>query len=109
MSLLVLNNGVQFIDTSAAADHKLRYSQTIGTHLKYKSGKFALNSNIYFQLGKDVSYNDLSSYLVGLSATYNVKKNLNITLGGEIQSGNDNGVSLGGDNNALCLSATFPS
>ena len=62
-------------------DHKLRYSQTVGTHLKYKSGKLSLNSNICYQLGKDIN---LSSYLLGFSGTYNVKKNFNLILGGEM-------------------------
>lgn len=101
MSLLALNNGLQFIDTSSAADHKLRYSQTVGTHVKYKSGKLAMVGNAFYQFGKDVNDNNLNSYLVGLQATYNLKKSFNLTLGGEIQSGNDGGVASEGDNNAF--------
>jgi len=84
-SFLLLNNGLQNIDAD-----EIRYSQTYGTHLKYKASD-ALNfsANAYLQSGKDVVDTDLSAYLVGLDLGYNVSEKFNLGLGFEIQSGND--------------------
>lgn len=97
-SFLVLNNGQQGTITGNA---ETRFNQTIGTHLKFNLSNIVLATNVYLQTGKDVRNNDLSAYLLGLSAMYKANDNLNITLGGELQSGNDNNTISEDTNNAF--------
>ena len=95
-SFLFLNNGLQNV-----AAKELRYSQTLGTHLKFKaSDALSLNANAYLQTGKDVADNDLSAYLVGLDLGYKASSNWKLGVGFEIQSGNDN-ATIGDKNNAF--------
>jgi hypothetical protein len=95
-SFLFLNNGLQNI-----AAEEIRYSQTFGTHLKYKANDaLSLNANAYLQSGKDILDNDLSAYLVGLNLGYKASAKLNFGLGFEIQSGNDN-ATIGNENKAF--------
>ena len=70
-SFLLLNNGRQYIDADPD-NSETRYSQTLGTHLKFGKGAFNLSSNRFYQFGKDVVDNDLSAYLVGLDASYKI-------------------------------------
>ncbi len=100
-SFLFLNNGLQFIDTNNADNNDTRYSQTVGTHLKYKKGKLNLSSNLYYQFGKDRLDNSLSAYLLGLDAKYGISKKVTLGTGLEYISGNDNGAPANGDNNAF--------
>lgn len=100
-SFLVLNNGTQYIDPSVFENHTIQYSQTLGGRLKYKSGKLSLATNLYYQLGRDAAKNDINAYLVGLDGAYQVSKKVNLGLGGEVQSGNDNGAVADGKNNAF--------
>lgn len=100
-SLLLLNNGLQFIDTNNADNNDTRYSQTIGTHLKYNKDKFGITGNLYYQFGNDVADNNLSAYLLGLEAMYKASNKTKLGLGVELQSGNDNGAPANGDNNAF--------
>ena len=84
-SFLLLNNGLQ----NVVAD-EIRYSQTLGTHLKFKaSDALSINANAYLQTGKDVADRDLSAYLVGLDLGYKASSDWNFGLGFEMQSGND--------------------
>jgi len=95
-SFLLLNNGLQNIDKE-----KIRYSQTYGTHLKYKpSDALSFSANAYLQAGKDVLNNDLSAYLLGLDLVYKATANLDFGAGFEIQSGNDN-ATIGTKNKAF--------
>lgn len=100
-SFLLLNNGTQYIDTSAFENHTIQYSQTVGGRLQYKKGKLALASNLYYQLGKDANKNDINGFLIGIDAKYQASKKLNLGLGGEIQSGNENGSITDSKNNAF--------
>ena len=100
-SLLFLNNGLQYIDETDETKNDTRFSQTAGVHLKAKVNKFNFSSNLYYQLGKDVSNNDLSAYLLALEANYSATGNLNIGLGGELLSGNDYGAPANGKNKAF--------
>ena len=88
-SILFLNNGLQYIDVADAENNEVRYSQTIGTHLKFKFSE-ALNatSNLYYQGGKDVVDRDLSAFLVGLDLNYKASSVWSLGVGFEIQSGN---------------------
>ncbi|UMB59581.1 alginate export family protein [Lutibacter sp. A80] len=88
-SFLFLNNGLQYIDIIDSENSETRYSQTIGTHLKYKfSDALNASSNIYYQFGKDVFSKDLDAYLIGMNLGYKVSENWNLGLGFEVQSGN---------------------
>ncbi len=100
-SLLLLNNGLQFIDGANNDNNETRYSQTIGSHLKYNEGDLGLTGNLYYQFGKDIADNDLSAYLLGLEATYKLTDTFKAGLGAELQSGNDNGIVSNGENNAF--------
>jgi len=100
-SLLLLNNGMQYIDTVNDTKNETRFSQTLGTHLKYKKNKLDLSSNLYYQTGKDVNDNSLSAYLVGLEAKYKLTDKVKLGAGAEVQSGNDYGTPANGDNNAF--------
>ncbi|MCD2257743.1 alginate export family protein [Psychroserpens luteolus] len=99
-SLLILNNGLQYIDSDNSDNNETRYSQTIGAHIKTK-GEIGLTANLFYQFGKDISDNDLSAYLLALEASYKASENVGLKLGGELISGNDNGVPSDGDNNAF--------
>lgn len=100
-SFLFLNNGQQFIDELNEANNDTRYSQTLGTHLKYDKGKFGLLANLYYQFGKDVNDNSLNAYLLGLEANFIVLPTWSLAIGTELQSGNDNGVPATGKNKAF--------
>lgn len=100
-SFLLLNNGLQFIDEIDETKNDTRYSQTAGLHLKAKMNKFNFVSNLYYQLGKDISDNDLSGYLLSLEANYEATENLKIGLGSELQSGNKYGKPTDGKNKAF--------
>ncbi len=100
-SLLFLNNGRQFIDTVNEINNETRYSQTLGTHMNYGINNLSLMGNFYYQTGKDVSDNSLSAYLLALEASYKVQPNWTLILGGELQSGNENGATANGDNKAF--------
>ena len=100
-SFLFLNNGLQYIDLINSNNTDTRYSQTIGTHLKFDQEKFTLTGNLYYQFGNDRVNNDLSAYLLGLEAAFKVSDNTILGLGVELQSGNDDGAPSGGDNNAF--------
>ncbi|CAM1354418.1 alginate export family protein [Tenacibaculum halocynthiae] len=81
-SFLFLNNGLQ----SSAG---LKYSQTIGTHIKTKVYGLDIVSNLYYQFGNDILNRDLSAYLLGLEANYKATDKIKLGLGMELLSGND--------------------
>jgi len=90
LSVLFLNNGLQYIDLADSAEDEIRYSQTIGSHLKFKiADGLNASANLYYQGGRDVLDRDLSAYLVGLDLGYKSSDTWNFGLGFEIQSGND--------------------
>jgi hypothetical protein len=100
-SFLLLNNGLQFIDDVNADNNETRYSQTLGSHLKYHKGDLGLVGNLYYQFGKDLGDNDLSAYLLAIEANYKLSQQWNIGLGLEVLSGNDNGAPSNGENKAF--------
>lgn len=99
-SFLLLNNGLQYID-EIDAKNETRYSQTAGLHLKAAVNKFKFSSNLYYQFGKDASDNSLNAYLISLETLYSTTENLNIGIGGELQSGNEYGAPPDGKNKAF--------
>ncbi|WP_026452344.1 alginate export family protein [Aequorivita capsosiphonis] len=100
-SFLLLNNGQQYIDEIDPAKNDTRYTQTAGLHLKAGVGKFNFSSNFYYQLGKDVADNTLNAYLFSLEGLYSATENLNLSFGGELQSGNEYGTPSNGKNKAF--------
>ncbi len=92
-SLLLLNNGMQYLGGDIffnVDDAETRYSQTIGTHLKGKSGDFKWYANAYIQTGENVSGKDINAYLLGAEVMYAPSDaDYKIGIGGEILSGND--------------------
>lgn len=100
-SFLFANIGWQYLSSSPLSSDETRYNQTIGTHLKYKKEKFNIVGNAYYQFGKDVMNNDLNAYLLGLNVNYMFDNGLNLGLGSEIQSGNDNGTINKNENHAF--------
>ena len=90
LSVLFLNNGLQYVDDANATNDEVRYSQTLGTHLKFKVAE-NLNAaaNLYVQAGNDVLDRDVNAFLVGLDLGYKASDNWNFGLGFEMQSGND--------------------
>lgn len=100
-SFLFFNNGLQYTNTSDASQNETRFSQTTGLRVKYGKNKFSTSSNLYYQMGKDVANNKLNAYLLNLDLGYQVDPNLNLTIGGELLSGNKNGTIQNQENNAF--------
>ncbi|MCC7520926.1 MAG: alginate export family protein [Flavobacteriaceae bacterium] len=101
MSILLLNNGLQYINTSDASQNETRFSQTAGTHLKFKKDKFSVLSNLYYQFGKDVNDNKLGAYLVSLDLNHQTTEKFNFGAGVEFISGNEYGVITDQENHAF--------
>lgn len=107
-SVLFLNNGLQsfmnYDDTKGEIidKQKTNFSQTIGTHIKYKvSDEIKLNANAYYQTGNDRIGSDLSAHLIGLEINYKPKESKWFAgLGFEQQSGNAYDTKPG-ENNAF--------
>lgn len=95
ISMLALNNGVPYsIATGPAGEiteQGIRYSQTIGTYLAYKTGKLSFGGNIYYQMGTDPSGNDLNAYEVLVEAGFALSSKTKIGLSYEILSGTETG------------------
>jgi hypothetical protein len=88
MSLLVLNTGYQYLNTTA--DLKIANSQTYGTFLTYKTTKWDTNLGLYGQSGKKIAGTDtnkLNTYYVGINLGYAVNTNFKAALGYELLSG----------------------
>lgn len=101
MSLLLLNNGLQYVNTSDATKNETRFSQTAGTHLKFKKDKFSMFSNLYYQFGKDVNDNKLGAYLVSLDVNHQTTEKFNFGIGVELISGNEYGIVSDQENHAF--------
>ncbi len=82
-SLLFLNNGLQ-----NAADSSVNFSQTIGGYAVKQINKLKLESELYFQTGKDGAGRDISAYLVALNATLKAGS-IPLTIGVDYLSGTD--------------------
>ena len=99
-SFLFLNNGLQYIDADEV-NNETRYSQTLGLHLNYKKDKMKYNSNLYYQMGKDIGDNEIKAYLASLNINYKNSEKWNASIGGEIISGNDDAIIKDGENTAF--------
>ncbi|WP_457616987.1 alginate export family protein [Lutibacter sp.] len=86
LSLLFLNNGVEFENSNL--NQEVNYSQTIGTRVTYKEGKFSSDFATYFQTGKLRSNSVSASYFTG-NIKYKVAANFTFGVGAEYLSGKD--------------------
>ena len=68
-SFLLMNLGLQAGDETTPEN---RYLQTLGTNLSYKPGKISLYGTAYYQMGKNMSNQDVSAYMFALNAAYQV-------------------------------------
>ncbi len=87
LSLLILNNGVEYGDPE---NLEIDYSQTIGARFTYKKGKFNCDASFYFQGGKQ-SGKDVSSSNYAINLKYKISPEFLIGIGYEYLSGNDVG------------------
>ena len=100
-SFLLLNNGLQYIDVSNQKNNETRYSQTLGTHIKFNKNNLKFKGNFYHQFGNDISNNKINASLVGVDLNYKASNKTSVGLGIEISSGNNNGVPSDGINKAF--------
>ena len=85
VSILLLNNGVEY-DNSG--DQKVNYSQTYGTRLTYKEGKFGADFSAYYQGGKIRDNKVGANYLAG-NLKYKASSEFTFGIGAEYLSGKD--------------------
>lgn len=100
-SFLFLNNGMQYINELETTKNETRYSQTTGFHLVSKISNFNIESNLFYQFGKDIADNSINAYLFSVQGKYSPNNQFKFGLGGEILSGNDYGAPSNGKNNAF--------
>lgn len=86
LSFLLLNNGVQY--EVANNEYEIDYSQTIGSYLKYKNGKFNADAQVYFQSGS-LNGNSVSAVNFGANLGYKLTDQFSLGLGAEYFSGKD--------------------
>lgn len=102
LSLLFLNNGMQYLDP-ITKDYSILYSVTSGGRLVIKANE-KINAHLagYLQNGTDASNTNLNAYYVAADASLGLldKNKLGLTLGFEMLSGNDM-QNPGTDNNAF--------
>jgi alginate export protein len=100
-SFLFLNNGIQYIDIANSDNNETRYSQTLGSHLKFNKNKLSIAGNLYYQFGNDVNKNKLSSSLLSVTVNYSASDRWTPGFGIELISGNDYGAPSNGENKAF--------
>ncbi|MCK5816337.1 MAG: hypothetical protein KAH07_10385, partial [Flavobacteriaceae bacterium] len=86
LSLLALNNGVEFVNMDS--ENEISYSQTLGSRLNFKGGKFAADASFYFQTGK-INTNSVNSSYFGGNISFKPSSEFKIGLGAEYLSGKD--------------------
>ncbi len=89
LSLLFLNNGIQYSDTINNREPMV-FSQTLGGHLNYLIGKIKFQGSVYGQLGTDGNNKDLNAYLLSGNARHSLSEGkIEYLIGFEILSGTD--------------------
>lgn len=91
LSILALNNGLQYIDQNNSDNNAVRYSQTFGAHFNGRIINFIdILANVYYTGGKDVANRSLSALNFALDVNFKPESGKwNAGLGGEFISGND--------------------
>jgi hypothetical protein len=85
-SVLFLNNGMEHY-RAADTTYKTYFSQTAGTRLSYKVGKFAMNGAFYYQGGTDKDNMALSAYYFAADVKFSFSETFAMLLGFEYLSG----------------------
>lgn len=85
LSILGVNLGWQNINNPK----QIRFMLTGGFYLNYKTEKFTLEADAYFQGGKNRAGQDLLAYMAGVNATYVITDAFKINLGIDFLSGTD--------------------
>lgn len=89
-SLLLMNNGFQEYEEDGVTPDGTSDLQTLGTHLKYNSGKFGAVANAYFQTGQRQGKVDIKgAHLLSLDLSYKPSGKVSIGAGLEMISGTD--------------------
>ncbi len=89
-SLLLMNNGFQEYEDDGVTADGTSSLQTIGTHLKYNTGKFGVAANAYLQTGQRQGEVDIKgAHLLSLDLSYKSSDKITFGAGMEIISGND--------------------
>lgn len=83
ISALIFNDGKESADTS------VNYTQTLGLYGKFDIGKVKLETEAYFQTGKDVTKKEVSAYLLAFNAAYPLSKKFIAGVGMDLVSGTD--------------------
>ena len=86
LSLLALNNGIEF--ENANLKNEISYSQTIGSHVTYKTGKIISDFSVYFQSGK-IKENTVTASNLSGNIKYKISDRFLVGVGGEYLSGKD--------------------
>lgn len=86
VSVLLLNNGVEFLNSNSNED--ISYSQTFGGRTTYKNEHWKLAFATYFQTG-EILEKKLDAYYFAGDITYQFSNQFNLTLGTEYLSGTD--------------------
>jgi len=82
LSVLFLNNGVQ-----SAIDSSVNFSQTFGLYGTKSIGSASIEYDGYYQFGRNATGESIGAFLLAANATFWKSKPLNLTVGGEILSG----------------------
>ena len=87
-SLLFLNNGLEKLSGTGKSSVAV-YSQTLGPRIVYEKDKLMLAGTYYQQMGKTATEMDVSANYLHVEAAYQVTEKMNVKLGYEMLSGND--------------------
>ncbi|MCF8457011.1 MAG: alginate export family protein [Bacteroidales bacterium] len=87
LSVLALNNGIEKYSIDSMSSSFI-FSQTIGPRLVFKKDKIML-AGTYYQQMRLTGGQDLSASYYHLEGSYQLSENLNLKLGYEFLSGND--------------------
>lgn len=86
LSFLLLNNGVVY---NNAGKDKIAYSQTIGSRVTHKAGKFSGDAAAYLQSGK-INVNNVNALYMAAYGNYKAAPYVSTGVGFEYLSGKDN-------------------
>ncbi len=93
-SVLFLNNGKPYAketdpNTGEMIKQGIRYSKTLGTHIKSKISDVKLVGNLYYQFGEDAGGKDISALNFSIDANMPLGDKASIGAGYELLSGTD--------------------
>lgn len=91
ISMLFLNNGIEYPLTTNAGNEvireAIRFSQTIGGRLTYKTDAMELGGNLYAQFGKHLNTRSLSAFNLSLESMFALSEKAHAGICYEILSG----------------------